>query len=531
MDFSNISLEKNGAVPLYRQLAEQIKAAVANGNLPEGTRLPPIRNLAVMLSISPITVTQAYEALAGEGVAGGQVGRGTFILARPQPRPIANPLEISAFPALHETPENYSLTPWQSEITNYLKHSRVSEVNRYVQSAQARWNGPAEDFISLATGSPAPELFPVARFHRALEQAGESLEQDDEILLQYGQPLGDPPTREWLANYLRRFQFETHSGEILLTTGSQQSLDLIARVFLGPGEPVLVESPTYTAALDIFEQRGISWLPVPIDQDGLQVEQLARLAERYHPKLLYCTPTSQSPTGQTLSPERRQRLTELARRYNFLVVEDDTCNEFYYGNGEAPAALKSYDTDGHVMYIKSFSKLIFPAIRIGCIVATPFLLEKLAEAKQVFDRTTSLPLARATLKHVSSPAFERELKTMCATYRVRRDAFLAALKRELDGTGCTWTQPSAGLSLLLTLPRGLNAVEVHQAAATHGLGIMPGSVFYPTSAEAASRMRLSFSDNTPARLEEAARRLAQTVRELTARRPSEPSAANFVAAV
>jgi DNA-binding transcriptional MocR family regulator len=330
---------------------------------------------------------------------------------------------------------------------------------------------------------------------------------------------------------LRRFGFEANPDEILLTTGSQQALDLIARVFLGPGEPLLVESPTYTSALDIFEQRGIKWLPVPLDREGLQVENLARLAERYHPKLLYTIPTAQSPTGQTLSPERRRHITELAQRYNFLVVEDDTCNEFYYGGSDSPAALKSYDSDGHVLYIKSFSKLIFPTVRLGCIVASPFLLEKLAEAKQVFDRSTSLPLARAVFKHATSPAFEREIKAMCQTYRTRRNAFLAALERELTGMGCTWSYPEAGFSMLLTLPYGLNPAEVHQAAAVRGLGVIPGTVFYPMSADAPATLRLAFSDNSPARLEEAAHRLGLALRELLGRRPSGPTASSFVAAV
>ncbi|NWJ96169.1 MAG: PLP-dependent aminotransferase family protein [Chloroflexi bacterium] len=522
MDFSDLVLDKGGVTPLYRQLTEQIKAAVAQGKLTEGTRLPAIRNLARALGVSPITVTQAYEALATEGIANGQVGRGTFILPRSHQTP------VTTEPASKPSSE---VAGWQNEITHYLKQpTRLAEISRLMQNAQARWNGEPEDFISLTSGSPTPELFPIARFHQALAQAGQSLQHESELLFQYGPPLGDPTTRNWLATYLHRFGFKADPDEILLTTGSQQALDLIARVFLGPGESILVESPTYPAALDIFEQRGIHWLPIPLDREGLQVEQLARLAERYHPKLLYTIPTAQSPTGQTLSPERRRRVAELSRRYNFLVVEDDTCNEFYYGS-DSPAALKSYDSDGHILYIKSFSKLIFPTVRIGCIVASPFLLEKLAEAKQIFDRSTSLPLARAVFKHTSTTAFEREIKIMSTTYRTRRDAFLAALEEELTGTGCSWTYPEAGFSLLLTLPSGLNPAEVHQAAAGRGLGIMPGAVFYPIATEAPASLRLVFSDNPPPRLEEAARRLGQVLRELLRKRSLGRAASNFVAAV
>jgi len=346
MNFAEISLDKAGAKPLYRQLAEQIKLAVQQGKIIEGAKLPPIRRLATTLGISAITVTQAYESLAAEGVAGGQVGRGTFISTHVQP---ASFVPAPPAPAIQETSLSYVATGWQKELTSYLKYSRMAEVSRLAQVALARWNGPAEDFISLASGSPALELFSVSRFRHALEKAGESLENEDKNLFQYGQPLGDPATREWLTSYLTRFGFVAQPNEILLTTGSQQALDLIARVFLGPGEYMLVESPTYMAALDIFEQRGINWLPVPIGQEGLDIEQLTRLAERYHPKMLYCVPTAQSPTGLTISSERRRRLAELARRYNFLIIEDDTCNEFYYQDNPAPPALKSYDSDGRAI--------------------------------------------------------------------------------------------------------------------------------------------------------------------------------------
>lgn len=518
MNFGEIVLDRSNNIPLYRQLVEHIKAAVAAGELSEGAKLPPIRALAATLKVSPITITQAYDLLAVEGVTGGQVGRGTFILAQASTFQASNSALIPLI--REESPAYNSAASWQQELTSHLKPTRVAEFSRLTQAAMSRWNGPAADFISLTSGSPAPELFPRSRFSRAMEQAGQSLENEDDSLLQYGPPLGDPVTRTWLANYLTRFEIQANPADIMLTTGSQQGIDLIARVFLGPGEPVLVESPSYTAALDILEQRGISWLPVPLDKDGLQIEQLSRLAERYHPKLLYCVPTAQSPTGQTLAPERRRRLLELARRYNFLIIEDDTCNEFYYEDNRPPAALKSYDTDGHVLYVKSFSKQIFPTVRLGAIVAAPFLLEKLAEAKQVFDRATSLPLARTVMKYASSPGFERDLKSICSTYRTRRNAFLAALEKELSGTGASWTHPDAGFSLLLTLPRSLNSAEVHQAAAARGLGVQPGPVFYPSASDGVGMLRLTFCDNSPARLEEAARRLGQTLRELHNRRPS-----------
>lgn len=541
MKFDNIRLDKDVSQPLYRQLADQLKGAIRRGELHEGEKLPPIRAWKDALGVSPVTATQAYELLGEEGFASGQVGRGTYVKLPQASTPVT-----SLSGQMRESPPRYSAGSSQAlsvgplaELTTYLKVNRSNQVQRYLQVALARFQSspyaPAE-LIVMSSGSPAPELLTLRRWKAAMTKAGESLELDSEQdggrnhFLQYGSALGDSATREWLAGYLGRFGLRVQRDEVLLTTGSQQALDMVARVFSGPGEMILVESPTYFSALEIFEHRGVNWLPVPLDDGGLQIETLERLAERYHPKLLYVIPTAQSPTGITLAPERRNRVLELARRYNFLIVEDDTCNEFFYAGEAAPPPLKSYDQDGRVIYVKSFSKLIFPMVRFGAIAAQGVLFERLAEAKATFDRSISLSLARTVLKFAGQPAFERELKQAGEIYRERRQALLEGLERELAGTGCTWSRAEGGFSLLLSLPRGMRAEELHVEAAERGLAVLPGAIFYPVMADAPENtVRLTFGDNSSAQLREAARRLGAAVRALQSRRfaPS-PS---FIAAV
>ncbi|HEX2914112.1 MAG TPA: PLP-dependent aminotransferase family protein [Chloroflexia bacterium] len=544
MNFDNIKLDKAGSEPLYRQLAEQLKLAVSRGDLSEGEKLPPIRAWKEVLGISPVTATQAYEVLSDEGFTTGQVGRGTFVRSlNRKSLAVAEPIQ-NTLDKYNPGPAGYTTTTPSaslSEIITYQKFNRSTRVQRFLQGALARYQSSAsssDDMIVMSSGGPAPELFGVRRWEKAMSQAGESLSKDG-ILdegrhqhLQYGSPLGDLPTREWMAGYLQRFGINCQADEVLLTTGSQQALDLVARVFMGPGDMVLVESPTYVSALEIFESRGINWLPVPLDENGLQLDVLERLAERYHPRLLYTVPTSQSPTGVTLSAERRVRLLELARRFNFLIIEDDTCNEFYYEAENLPHALKHYDAEGRVIYLKSFSKIIFPAVRFGLLVAQGTLMEKLAEAKSVFDRSTSTPLSRAVLKFVNHSAFETELREAWKLYRERRDSLRDNLEQELAGTGCRISRCEGGFSMLLTLPRGIRAEEFHLEAAEQGVAVLPGPVFYPVPAEAPDNtVRLSFGDNTPQRLEEAARRLSLALRNLQYRSQRQNRDAGFITAV
>ncbi len=534
MDFTNIRLDKHNEEPLYRQLAAQLKNAIITGTLRDGERLPPIRAWKDTLGVSSVTATQAYEVLAQAGFTSGQVGRGTFV-KRVVDTPGLAVGELSLPYVFRQT-----ATTGEANLSGHLKSNRAALVQRYLQNALAYYQANPDrptDMINMTSGSPAPELFELRRWKSAMMRAGESFEQESlaeagrNSQFQYGSALGDNQTREWLADYLARFGFQPQLSEVMLTSGSQQSLDLLARVFMAPGETLLVESPTYFSALEIFESQGVNWLPVSLDREGMRLDEVERLAERHHPRLLYIVPTSQSPTGAVQPVENRARLLELARRYNFFIIEDDTCNELYFQEESLPA-LKHFDTDGRVIYLKSFSKLIFPAVRLGAIVAAEPVLEKLSYAKGVFDRYTSLPTARSVLKFCTQPAFERELNQARHLYRTRRDAMLAALERELAGSGCRWTRCEGGFSLLLTLPRPVRAEEFHRAAAERGLAVLPGAVFYPVISEAPDdTLRISFGDNPAELLNEAARRLSLALTACRSPRPAQVAGPQFVTSV
>jgi 2-aminoadipate transaminase len=348
----------------------------------------------------------------------------------------------------------------------------------------------------------------------------ESRQQGEIEALQYGPAMGDSALRSFLTGYLQRFGLHVTTDDILLTSGTQQGLDLIARTFFEPGDSVYMEQYSYIAALDIFEQYGVRVQPVPLDEDGLQVEEFERLLDtpQTRPRWLYTIPTGHSPTGVNIKVERRRRLVELARTYNVQIIEDDAFNELSYEEGMPAPAIWSFAPQGRVIYVKSFSKTTFPAVRLGCIVAAPEILSSLAEKKGLVDRGTSLLVARSVLTYLRSPAYERNLEQMRGVYRQRRDVLLAALERELGPLGCHWSHPLAGFSLLVTLPASLQAMEVVEEAVNQGVVVAPGRFFMPDAVGTRDNtLRLTFADKLPGQIEEAARLLGLAMKTLLER--------------
>jgi len=536
MDYSTIQVQHDAPTPLYQQIADQITLAAQQEALKPEEKLPPIRRLADMLGVSPITVTQAYQALARAGVAGGQIGRGTFILSAPvliqeatratqgfPPIDHVAPAPTRILPPKDEEPQEWTREGWTMTLARRVRTPRsvaLGQVFRQLLRGKAE-----QTLIDFSSGNPEASLFSLAHWQQIMEQAGRSLDQEsrqqgDVAAFQYGPPMGDSALRSFLTGYLQRFELHVTIDDILLTSGTQQGLDLIARTFFEPGDSVYMEQFSYIAALDIFEQYGVRVQPVPQDEDGLQVEVFERLldAPQNRPRWLYTIPTAHSPTGICMTAERRRKLAELARTYNVLIIEDDAFNELSYERGMPAPAIWSFAPEGRVIYVKSFSKTTFPAVRLGCIVAAPEVLSSLVEKKGLVDRGTSLLVARSVLTYLSSPAYERNLEQMRRVYRQRRDVLLAALERELGPLGCHWSRPLAGFSLLVTLPASLQEMEVVEEAVAQGVIVAPGRFFTSTAAGTHNNtLRLAFADKSPEQLEAATQRLALALRTLLQR--------------
>src|SRR2546428_79041 len=319
-----------------------------------------------------------------------------------------------------------------------------------------------------------------------------------------GRLAAPPPLRRCLPTYLLRFGLEARPEEILIVNGSQQGFDLIARTLIDQGDTVAIEQPTYPRALQVFRSFGAQLAPVPWDAVGPRVEVFERLLERHAPKLFYCQPSAHNPTGLTLLPETGRRLLEVAVRHHVPIVEDGFDGSLYYGARPA-VPLKAADVHGVVIYIGTFSKILFPGLRLGWIVGAPPILERLQAAKQLADLHTSALIQAAVHRFCERRLLDRHAARVAREYARRRALLLAALERRMPAE-VTWTEPQGGFSLLLTLPPGLDATELLPAAIERGVAFTPGAPFFMDGAGAGTP-RLSFSSVAAARYHQGVPRL------------------------
>jgi 2-aminoadipate transaminase len=367
------------------------------------------------------------------------------------------------------------------------------------------------EVISLAGGLPAPEFFPSEEIAAACEQA---LVEAPVAALQYGPTEGYAPLREFVAERVSRLGITVQASQILISSGSQQALDLLGKILIDPGTSVAVEAPTYLGALQAWQPYQPSYVTLPMDDQGLDVtvlEQLLRDGTR--PRFLYVVPNFQNPTGVRLAEDRRELLLSLAERYDLPIIEDDPYGELYY-DGERPttlaaAEIRRYGELRRVIYLSTFSKLLTPGLRVGWVVAPAALAAQLAIAKQGLDLHTGSLNQIAVYYACRDGLIDRHLPRLRDEYRGRRDTMLAALTREMPAD-CTWNRPGGGMFLWLSLPGDLDATTLLPQAVDHGVAFVPGGAFYPLGG-GANTMRLNFSFPRPSRIEEAIRRLGATV--------------------
>lgn len=367
------------------------------------------------------------------------------------------------------------------------------------------------DVISFAGGLPAPELFPVDAVRAAADAV---LAADGRAALQYGVTEGHPALREWIAAHLAgTVGLRARPEELLVTHGSQQGLDLVARVLLDPGDVVLTENPAYLGALQIFQAYEAEPVGLACDAQGLVPAALREWLERAprRPKLLYLIPNYQNPTGVRLPAARRAEIAAIAARHGVPILEDDPYGRLRFGGEESPA-LCALPEAGPRIYLGSTSKVLAPGLRVAWL-HTPDeeLRAKLAVAKQAADLHTSSFTQRLVTHYVSQPGvFAAHVARLCEVYGRRRDLMLAALARELPA-GITWTKPDGGLFLWATLPEGWNATEIFAEAAAAKVAFVPGDSFW-VGEPRRNTLRLNFSNASEAMIETGVARLGGILR-------------------
>jgi len=415
-------------------------------------------------------------------------------------------------------------TPWEqryAQRTNRMGSSAIRELLKLTQKP---------DIISFAGGLPAPEIFPVEEFRAATDAV---LVKQGRKALQYSTTEGYLPLRQFIVQKMARYGIEATPENVLITSGSQQALDLIGKILINPGDRILTERPTYLGALQAWRAYQAEFTSVPIDDDGLQTDLLEE-ALCGGPKFMYILPNFQNPGGVTLSLPRRQSLIEAADRYGTPIVEDDPYGELRYECDHQPP-LVVLDADklmsrapvsknggyfhGNVIYLSTFSKTLAPGLRLGWIVAPVRVIQSCVMAKQGVDLHTSSFVQMVAYELVKSGFLDGHVRKIRDIYHERRDVMLDAMKLHFP-EGVRWTRPKGGLFLWVTFPEHISAADVLEKAVENKVAFVPGTAFFPDGG-GENTARFNFSNAKPDRIREGIQRLGDVLADIMAD-PVEP---------
>jgi 2-aminoadipate transaminase len=396
-----------------------------------------------------------------------------------------------------------SIDQFLSDSGKRMKRSAIREILKHLQQP---------GMISFAGGLPAPETFPL---NDLKEIAVEILENDGPESLQYGTTEGDPLLRKMLVERHNSQGLKIGMENLIITSASQQALDLIAKVFLDPGDCVICGLPSYLGGINAFLLYGAKLKGITLDEDGMKpdelVETIITLKEQGEKiKFIYVIPDFQNPSGITIPESRRLKIIEIADKYDLLIVEDSPYREVRF-EGEHQKLMKELDTTGRVITLFTFSKIFAPGFRVGWVVGDPEILDKLVMAKQTADLCTSPFVQKIIARYMQKGLLENNLKKTIDLYKRRRTRMIASFRKHMP-EGVTWTEPQGGLFLFVTLPAHLDADEIFKKAIAKNVAFVAGSSFYCNNS-GHNTMRINFSFSDDAEIEEGVKRLSQVIRD------------------
>lgn len=474
----DIELENNQTLPLYQQLYFQLRQMILGGELVPGARLPASRQLAAEMNVARITVSEAYTQLAAEGFVETRTGAGTFVV------------DGLLVPAADD--RQTGLPVYQPRLAVWGE--RAVKNKAMTRSQKSR---PEIDF---GFGRAYPHIFPYDIWRRLLARY---LSTDDVMLGRYGSVAGFYPLRRALSDYLGKWRGVSCTPEqVVIVNGAQQALDILARLYLEVGDELLVETPGYAAAFELFRVHGLQLRPLPVDADGFPVEKIPEISRA---RMVFVTPSNQFPRGGTMPLKRRLALLAWARRRQAFIVEDDYDGELRY-TGRPLTALQGLDEDGRVLYLGTFSKVLFPALRLSYIVLPDLMVAPFVQAKSLIDRGAPTLTQAAVTDFMTEGHFERHLRHLRQAYGRRWQVLINALDDYLAGK-VSYFQVAAGLHVMLYLAAGVSETAVVRRAAQEGVGVYAGRPYH-LQTPAPPSILLGFSGLTEAEIEEGVKRLA-----------------------
>jgi GntR family transcriptional regulator / MocR family aminotransferase len=482
-----IPFERNSGRPFYKQIYDGCRAAILSGRLQPGQRLPSTRALAVELKISRLPVINAYEQLLHEGYIEGKVGAGTYVKG-------SIPDELTVPVLVGDSAER------QDERARSLRTTGA-------YSPGTNTSGEKELLGPFRVSLPALDHFPYQIWSRLVSRHAKNLSVD---LMAYGDPAGLLTLREAIAQYLRTARaVNCETSQVLIVSGSQMALQLCSMALLTPRDAACLEEPGYPGARDALRSTGATLIPIALDGEGIMVEEVASRGKKV--RAVYVTPSHQYPLGLSMSASRRLELLDWARRGRAWIIEDDYDSEYRYASRPI-GALQGMDTGSRVIYIGTFSKVLFPSLRLGYVVVPPLLLNKFIRLRETLDLFSPTLYQLVLTDFLQEGHFARHLRRMRSVYLRRRDALVEGLGRHL-GELLKPCNADAGLHLSAFLPRGMDDLEIVRRCAQRGINASPLSACY-MSRRPKSGLILGFGGSDESRIGPAVQKLSKIVREL-----------------
>ncbi len=486
-----IHIDRDSSLPIYLQITKQIREMILDSVLPAGYKLPPERKLAEILEVNRSTVLNAYRELKADGFIGARIGQGTVVL------PVSRDREKTA-------PEAGEPLSWRQLFgEGSLRYH--DPITRDLMELTSR-----RDVISFAAGMAAPEFYPLKDF-KEIQEAIEGEHASN--ALSYGPTEGYYSLRESISQLMKSRGVFASPDQVLILSGSQQGLDLIARSFIDPGDVVMVEEPTFYCALQIFKGAGARVLGIPVDDRGIRTDILESLLMRYRPKFIYTLPTFQNPSGLVMDMERRRKLLDLAYKFQVPVVEDDPYGELRY-EGKSLPTLKALDDREHVIYLSTFSKVLFPGLRVGWALAPKAVVYQMALVKQMTDIHTGSLSQCIIHSYLKKDLLGKHIKKVAGEYLARRDAMLQALARYAPPE-MKWNTPEGGFFIWCRLPEGMSLSRLMTRAFEKKVAFITGTPFF-WDEQADKYIRLNFTYHGPDIIKEGVKRIMEAVEETLA---------------
>ena len=454
-----LDLNRESTIPIYQQIGDAISNLIETGICKPNEKLPPIRKLAEQLCVNNVTVINAYKYLESKKIVYSKLGSGVYV---------------------SEIPQN----DWEKPAcsVDYNKFNRLDNYKKEV--------------INFANTVASQELFPIEKFKVIFNEV---LDRDGGEAFTYQDSQGYEPLRESLCDYFEDYGIKTSPDKLLIVSGAQQGLDIISKVMISMGDVIFVEKPTYNGALGSFLSRSAQIIEVPIDEDGINISKLEAYLRSYKPKFMYLMTHFQTPTCISYSTNKKRQILELANKYNTYIVEEDNQIEFNYSN-EKTVPLKALDYKNRVIYIKSFSKILMPGLRVGCMILPKKILQSVLAAKYTSDVATSGFIQRGLDLFLRSQEFNTYIKNTISIFHERYAIMKNAVDKYLVNKVC-YIDPKGGLNFWLEIKnKSINVEKLCSDLAGRGIIVIPGSM-YSLQAENISYIRLSFSNVDKTKIE------------------------------